>query len=241
MKPIHILCLCLALGACSRAANVGRAPDMTPPRETEEFLAMTNPELNLIPDSARPEAAASLWETSQSSLVGDRRATSRGDILTVVIEIDDRAEISNSSGRSRNAKENAGIPAMAGIPQRLDRKLPEGASMAELMEADASSTFKGSGNIARRDKVTLRVAATVLDRLPNGVLHIQGTQEVRVNFEVRELTVSGFVRPSDVSRQNEIEYDRIAGARISYGGRGQITDVQQPRYGQQVADILLPF
>lgn len=241
MKPVHLFCLILALGACARTANVGKIPEMTAPKQTEEFVAMTNPELVFAPDADRPEAAASLWGTSQNSLVGDRRATTRGDILTVVIEIDDRAEISNSSGRTRSAKETAGIPALAGIPQRLDQVLPEGASMDALIETDAKSSFKGSGNIARRDKVTLRVAATVLETLPNGVLHIQGTQEVRVNYEVRELTVSGFVRPSDISRQNEVDYDRIAGARISYGGHGQISDVQQPRYGQQVADILMPF
>jgi flagellar L-ring protein FlgH len=73
------------------------------------------------------------------------------------------------------------------------------------------------------------------------VLRIQGSQEVRVNFEIRELLVSGFVRPEDISRQNEITYDKIASARISYGGRGQISDVQQPRYGQQVIDRVLPF
>ena len=130
---------------------------------------------------------------------------------------------------------------MIGLPQRLGDVLPEGAGVDPLAEAKGSSTYKGSGNISRRDKLTLRVAATVVDRLPNGVLRIQGTQEVRVNYEVRELTVSGFVRPSDIDRRNEIAYDRIAGARISYGGRGQITDVQQPRYGQQVADIILPY
>ena len=133
------------------------------------------------------------------------------------------------------------MPQMIGIPQRLADKLPEGASFDDLADASSSSTYKGSGNITRRDKLTLRVAATVIDRLPNGTLQIQGMQEVRVNYELRELTVSGFVRPGDIDRNNEIEYDRIAGARISYGGRGQITDVQQPRYGQQIADILLPY
>lgn len=241
MKPVHMICLLLALGACARVADVGQVPEMSSPQQSEEFAAMANPELNLAPSDARYEAAASLWETSQNSLVGDRRATSRGDILTVVIQIDDSAEMSNTSGRSRSAKESAGIPQLAGIPQRLDPKLPEGASMADLVDVDAASNFKGTGNIARRDKLTLRVAATVLDTLPNGVLHIQGTQEVRVNFEVRELTVTGFVRPADISRQNEVDYDRIAGARISYGGHGQISDVQQPRIGQQITDILLPF
>lgn len=241
MKPMTILCLTLALGACSRVANVGQMPELTSPRSSEEFIAMTNPPLEIPVDSGRPEAAASLWAGTTSSLISDRRAATRGDILTVVIEIDDRAEISNSSGRSRAAGEDLSIPQMVGIPQRLADNLPDGASFDNLAEASSSSTYKGTGNITRRDKLTLRVAATVIDRLPNGTLQIEGTQEVRVNYELRELTVSGFVRPADIDRQNEIQYDRIAGARISYGGRGQITDVQQPRYGQQIADILLPY
>ena len=202
---------------------------------------MTNPPLNLPLDSGRPEAAASLWAGTQSSLISDRRAAIRGDILTVVIEIDDEATISNSSGRNRASSESLSIPQMVGIPQRLGEKLPEGASFDNLADASSSSSYRGNGNISRRDQLTLRVAATVVDTLPNGTLQIQGTQEVRVNFELRELTVSGFVRPADIDRSNEIAYDRIAGARISYGGRGQITDVQQPRYGQQIADIVLPY
>lgn len=242
LKPTtFLICLALALGACGRAANVGRAPQLSQPQQSEEFMAMTNPPLEIEPQTDRPEAAASLWEAGSNSLIGDRRARQRGDILTVVIQIDDKAEMTNSSGRSRAAGDNVSIPAMAGIPQRLNNKLPEGASMDEMVNAKSSSTYKGSGNVSRREKLTLRIAATVLDTLPNGVLKIQGTQEVRVNYELRELTVSGFVRPSDIDRRNEIEYDRIAGARISYGGRGQITDVQQPRYGQQIADIVLPY
>lgn len=231
----------LSLTACGRVSQIGQVPDMTQPESSVEFQAMTSQGYGTdeLPD--RMDSSASLWTTSQNSLVADRRAAKRGDILTVVIEIDDRAEIQNSSGRSRTSADKVSIPALAGLPQRIDKMLPEGASMDELAEAKASSSYKGSGNISRRDKMTLRVAATVVDRLPNGVLRIQGTQEVRVNYEMRELTVSGFVRPSDIARRNEISYDRIAGARISYGGRGQISDVQQPRYGQQVADIVLPY
>ncbi len=113
--------------------------------------------------------------------------------------------------------------------------------MANAVGMSSSSAFNGNGSVKRNEKLELRVAATVVGTLPNGVLKIQGTQEVRVNFELRELLVTGFVRPEDISRQNEIPYDKIASARISYGGRGQITDVQQPRYGQQIADIILPY
>ncbi|MTH63270.1 flagellar basal body L-ring protein FlgH [Paracoccus shanxieyensis] len=236
-----LACGLLAIGvsACGRVSQVGRTPQMTEAATSAEYEAMTAPVIPELP--ARPDSAASLWSVSQNSLVADRRASNRGDILTVVIEINDQASIQNSSGRSRSSSDKVSIPAMAGLSQRIDEILPEGASMDELAEAKGSSTFKGSGNISRKDKITLRVAATVIERLPNGVLRIEGSQEVRVNYEIRVLTVSGFVRPSDIGRRNEIAYDRIAGARIAYGGRGQISDVQQPRYGQQVADILLPY
>ena len=134
-----------------------------------------------------------------------------------------------------------GVPNLFGLPQRVDQKLPAGASLADAVEIDSDSESKGKGSVKRKEKLTLRVAATVVDVLPNGVLSINGSQELRVNFELRELLVSGFVRPEDISRQNEITYDKIASARVSYGGRGQITDVQQPRYGQQVLDMVLPF
>ena len=244
MKP-HVLLLAgiaaAAVAGCNRADHLGRPPTMSAPQSTPEFVAMTEPELDLPQYPQRPESGASLWAGERNSLVRDRRAASRGDILTVVIEIDDRAEISNSSNRSRSAADEVSIPDFGGLPQSLDKRMTAGASAARLVEADSSSSYKGSGKITRRDKLTLRVAATVIDRLPNGTLHIQGSQEVRVNFEMRDLTISGFVRPEDIGRSNEISYDRIAGARISYGGRGQISDVQQPRYGQQIADIVLPY
>ena len=165
----------------------------------------------------------------------------QGDILTVVIEIDDSANISNTTSRSRSGSESMGIPSLLGIPQRIDPELPVGATLADAVDLNSQATSSGNGQVARSEQLTLRIAATVTNVMPNGVLAIQGAQEVRVNFEMRELLVSGFVRPEDISRQNEIGYDKIASAKISYGGRGQITDVQQPRIGQQVLDVILPF
>jgi flagellar L-ring protein precursor FlgH len=202
--------------------------------------------MSAISDEARAPVTfgsdrASLWTGDRGSLLGDRRALQRGDILTVVIEIDDSVQISNSSDRSRSASQSLGIPNLFGMPQRVNPTLPDGASLDSAVDVSSSSTASGDGSVSRREKLTLRVAATVLDVLPNGVLSIGGNQEVRVNFEMRELLVSGYVRPEDISRQNEITYDKIASARISYGGQGQITDMQQPRYGQQVLDAITPF
>lgn len=242
MKRAVIIGMTLvALGACSRLENVGKAPDFTVAQGGSEHAAMLSPGLPRTLESRTQVSEASLWSRSQSSLLGDRRAMSRGDILTVVIEIDEKAEISNSTERSRDGSESLSIPQLGGISQRIDRRLPDGASMDDIVAIDSSSSSGGDGSVKRNEKLTLRVAATVTDVLPNGVLAISGSQEVRVNFEMRELLVSGYVRPQDISRQNEITYDKIASARVSYGGRGQITDVQQPRYGQQVMDIILPF
>lgn len=238
---IAVCAATLLLSACGRMEAVGRAPDFTPVREGEEFDAMMTQPLPVALTPETPGGTASLWSGSRGSLLGDRRALEQGDILTVVIEIDERAEISNSSSRSRNGSESLAVPEFFGIPQRLDRELPEGASLSNAVSTSSSSSSGGDGSVRRNEKLTLRVAATVTGVLPNGVLQIVGRQEVRVNFEIRELLVSGYVRPADISRQNQITYDKIAGARISYGGRGQITDVQQPRYGQQIADIILPF
>ncbi|QYX57093.1 flagellar basal body L-ring protein FlgH [Roseovarius sp. SCSIO 43702] len=231
----------LTLAACGRADHIGKPPSFTPAMNSDEHVAMLDPGLPRTVETARDVDGASLWAAGQRSLLGDRRAIKRGDILTVVIEIDEEAEISNSTSRSRNGSESMSVPHLLGLPQRIDGKLPEGASMDNAVALDSSSRSGGDGSVSRREELTLRVAATVMQVLPNGVLAIQGSQEVRVNFELRELLVTGYVRPEDISRQNEITYDKIASARISYGGRGQITDVQQPRIGQQVLDAVLPF
>ncbi|MDA3859305.1 MAG: flagellar basal body L-ring protein FlgH [Roseovarius sp.] len=231
----------LVLGACARLDHVGKPPSFTPTQNSTEHVAMFQPGLPLTAQTESPLNRASLWSGGKQSLLGDRRAAKRGDILTVVIEIDEEAEISNSTSRSRSGSENLSIPDLFGLPQRINRELPEGASLDQAVGLNSSSQSGGDGSVSRSEVLTLRVAATVMQVLPNGVLDIQGSQEVRVNFELRELLVTGYVRPEDISRQNEITYDKIAAARISYGGRGQITDVQQPRIGQQVLDAVLPF
>lgn len=241
LKSLMLLGSCsLTLMACGGQGPIGEAPDFTPARGGNEQRAMLSPGLPLTVNHRRVDRS-SLWTAGQASLLGDRRAVKRGDILTVAIEIDDEAEMSNSSSRSRNGTESMSLPHLFGIPQRINRKLPEGASMEEAVSLGSSSDSNGDGSIRRNEKLTLRIAATVTDVLPNGVLAIEGLQEVRVNFELRELLVTGFVRPQDISRQNEITYDKIASARISYGGRGQISEVQQPRYGQQILGRILPF
>lgn len=242
MRRILVLFLGLILVGCG-GSPIGKPPAMSPLQSAEERTAMFSQSLpsEIQPTIETEISSSSLWTRKRGSLLGDRRAVVQGDILTVVIEIDDQAEFSNSSDRSRTAAQGLAVPQLFGLPQRVDSALPEGATSANAVSVDSNSSAAGSGSVRRNEKLTLRVAATINNVLPNGVLSIIGHQEVRVNFELRELVVSGFVRPADISRNNEITYDKIASARISYGGRGQISDVQQPRYGQQFLEQILPF
>ncbi len=242
MRLLSLSLLCLASAAgCARLADVGQRPDFTPITGTDEQRAMSVMPLPASLEAPRPGDTASLWSRDETSLLGDRRASKQGDILTVVIEIDERAQISNSTERSRTGSEEMRVPELFGIPQRINEGRTNPIPFDPAVSAGSTSSTQGQGSVQRSEQLTLRVAATVTDVLQNGVMRIQGSQEVRVNFEIRELLVTGYVRPKDISRRNEVTYDKIASARISYGGRGQISDVQQPRYGQQIADIVLPF
>jgi len=233
--------LALALAGCAKLSSVGQPPEFSAQEGSAEHAAVYSARFPVVADQTGPGAGASLWSAERGALFGDRRAARRGDILTVLIEIDDSAEMRNSTERSRDGSETMAIPQMLGLPQRAARSLPDGASLSPAVDASGRSAFQGEGSVSRGERLALKIAATVIEELPNGVLRIEGQQEVRVNRELRELRLAGYVRPVDISRQNEITYDKIAGARISYGGRGLVSDVQSPRYGQEIVDAVLPF
>jgi flagellar L-ring protein precursor FlgH len=183
----------------------------------------------------------SLWRSGARAFFEDQRAARIGDILTINITIDDKAELENATSRSRTGNEALGVDQLLGFNTELTKLLPGTPNPSDLVDVNSSTSTQGSGAVDREEEIETNVAAVVTQVLPNGNLVVEGRQEIRVNFEVREIIVAGIVRPEDISADNTINSQKIAEARISYGGRGQITDVQQPRYGQQFLDILLPF
>ena len=189
----------------------------------------------------KPEAvsynANSLWRNGSRSFFKDQRAHQIGDLLTVTVNITDQANFANETQRSRTVTEDSGITAFLGSNLLTGKTALPG----RLLTADATASTDGKGSIQRQESLTTNIAAVVTQLLPNGNLVVEGKQEIRVNFEKRELIVAGIVRPEDIQSDNTIDSSKIAQARIAYGGHGQITDVQQPRYGQQVMDVLLPF
>jgi len=186
-------------------------------------------------------ASNSLWRQGSRAFFKDQRAAVVGDIMTVRVRVTDRAELDNQTQRSRKSGERAGLANFFGFEAELPKVLPDAVKADALVNAEAESSSTGTGSVRRSEQLATNVAAVVTQVLPNGNLVIEGKQEIRVNFEVRELIVAGVVRPEDIEADNTIDSTKIAQARIAYGGRGHITEVQQPRYGQQVMDVLLPF
>ncbi|WP_454626412.1 flagellar basal body L-ring protein FlgH [Bradyrhizobium cenepequi] len=190
----------------------------------------------------KPEVASyspnSLWRNGSRAFFKDQRAARVGDLLTVTVNFTDKAAIANETQRSRTSKEDSGVTDFIGAQTitQANKILP-----GRILTTDSTSSSDGKGSVNRQEALQTNVAAVVTQILPNGNLVVEGKQEIRVNYEIRELIVAGIVRPEDIQSDNTIDSSKIAQARIAYGGRGQITDVQQPRYGQQVMDVLLPF
>lgn len=234
----------IVLAGCSlpeRLANVGATPALSAienPTQAPEYRPISLPLPTAQPAHRNKN---SLWRAGARAFFKDQRAAEVGDLVTVVIDLDDSATINNSTSRSRTSAETATLPSFLGYEQSLGRILPEAIDPTSLVDAGATGSHAGVGSITRDEAIKIKVAAIVTQILPNGNMVVRGRQEVRVNFEVRELQIAGIIRPEDISSANTVLSEKVAEARIAYGGRGQITDVQQPRYGQQVYDILFPF
>lgn len=247
IKPLISLAAMAALsgltacGSIDRLSQIGQAPPLSAIESPVEKPGYRPVRLPMPQPVAYVHQPNSLWRSGARAFFKDQRARRVGDILTVNVKIDDKAEVENTTSRSRTNNEDLGINALGGAVSNLAKILPKGAPFPDVVDLDSNTNSQGTGSVDRNEDIETTVAAVVTQVLPNGNLVIEGKQEVRVNFEIRELVVAGIVRPEDISNSNTIDSSQIAEARISYGGRGQITDVQQPRYGQQFLDIVLPF
>ena len=238
--------MAIAPGACTgtldRLAQVGDQPTLTRIQNPQAVPGYQPVSMPMPPPLPNDRGSNSLWRPGARAFFKDQRANQVGDIVTVLITMSENASLSNTTERTRTNSESAAMPKLLGYEGKELRKvLPEALDPTNLIDLNSDSGSKGTGTITRSEALTLRVAAIITQVLPNGNLVLQGHQEVRVNFEARVLDLSGVIRPQDIAAANTITYDKIAEARIGYGGRGQITDVQQPRYGQQALDILFPF
>ncbi len=249
MKHVVLIFLISVLTSCNvadRLSRVGRAPDLNQMNDYEPSSSGQYPEgedeANGEVKTTNVKTANSLWRQGARTFFRDQRARSVGDILKVVVVIQDSAKLDNKTETKRNDNGSTGVPAFGGFEKEFARKLlPNGGDPSNLISVTTTDNNKGEGKIDRKETINTTIAATVTKILASNNLVIRGSQEVRVNNELREVTVEGIVRPEDISAQNSVTLDQIAEARISYGGRGNVSDYQQPRYGKQVLDIVSPF
>ena len=241
-----VLAAGLMLSGCASTVeevrNAGRPPAVTP-IENPTYAATGRREvvMPMPQQSQQMSGSNSLWRAGSRQFFNDPRASQVGDILTVMIQINDQAQLNNSTGRSRKSAVDAGVSNFFGLERAAGRLFPEGFDPSNLVGAESNGTFAGQGQVARNEKVDMTVAAIVTQVLPNGNLVVAGRQEVRINNELRELLVSGIVRPQDITSGNQVRHTQMVEARISYGGRGQITAYQQPPRGQQILGAINPF
>ena len=248
--PLALAALVLGmapLGACAAVQDAVLTPQMTPMGYPSALLPQTTtvlpPQPQILPAIAGPPPAGanSLWRSGARAFFQDQRAHRVGDILTVNIKIDDSAQVQNTSVTSRKSSADVGVNHLFGLESSLGKILPSAFDPNKAVGVSTDIAANGAGSVNRSEAVNLTVAAIVTTVLPNGNLVIQGRQEVRVNAELRELTVAGVVRPEDISPANAIAHTQIAEARISYGGRGQVSNVQRTPYGTALVQKFSPF
>lgn len=217
-------------------SNIGQPPRLTKPNIADHYQTMS--EENEPPVYAKK--ANSLWEPGSRNFFRDNRARRKGDILKVKVKIKDKATLNNKTVTSRSSKEDMNLTSLLGLEGAINRAT-SGKPGTPLVGTGAGNQRSGNGNIDRKEDIETGIAAIVKEILPNGNLFIIGSQEIRVNYEVRELTVSGVIRSEDISADNSVSSDQIAEARISYGGKGALSTAQKPRYGSQMLDVILPW
>ncbi|MBZ8131779.1 flagellar basal body L-ring protein FlgH [Afifella sp. IM 167] len=236
MKHVALAAALLTLAGCGAHDNLLTGPELSP---VGEGIITQRAPLPVSYQEPKQTTFQSLWANNDPNLFTDRKARSVGDVVTVNIYINDKAQFDNATDRSRKAKSRFGLGAAlgwAGLGIEADS-----GNISGNLDVDSETSTAGQGSIDRSEKLRLSIAAVVVEQLPNGNLLISGSQEVMVNKEVRVLNIAGIVRPTDIATDNSVSYDKIAEARISYGGRGRISEMQQPAWGQRVYDKVVPY
>lgn len=233
-----------SMSACNtltRMSEVGSGPEISRienPNQKQGYQPISMPMPQPV---APPQNANSLWRPGARAFFKDQRAKDVGDILTVAVTIADNASLTSVLNNNRTSSEKAQMANLAGFENSLASLLPSGANLSSLANLGATSVALNNGKTERSETINVTMAAVITQVLPNGNLVISGRQEFRVNYEMRELSIQGIIRPEDISSSNSISSEKIAEARVYYGGRGMVSDVTQPRWGQEIFDIVFPF
>lgn len=233
--------LLTACGIPESLSAIGHPPEMSKIQNPSAQPGYKPVDMPMPMQEAQNSQPNSLWQAKRQTFFKDTRAAKVGDIVTVTIAINDAAHMQNQTSRSKTGSETDTLPNFLGLESALTKVLPAAVNPTKLVGETSASTSNGTGQIQRSEAINLTLAATVIQVLQNGNFVIQGRQQVLVNNEMRDLALQGIIRPEDILNNNTIAYQQIAEARILYGGKGNLTNLQQPGYGQQFFDAVFPF
>jgi flagellar L-ring protein precursor FlgH len=244
LSGISIACFSAALAGCntlSRLSEVAGGPEMsevTNPTARPGYRPVSMPMPAPKASTGQPN---SLWRPGARAFFRDQRASEVGDIMTVKLSISDSAKLDNKTTRDRDDSDVSGITGLLGLEAEATKVLPQGVNLANALNVGDKHSTSGDGEIDRKEAISILVAGVITQILPNGNMVVFGRQEIKVNAELREVMVTGIVRPEDIDYNNVISHDKIAELRVAYGGRGTLSDIQQPRWGTQIIDVIFPF
>jgi len=247
IRLLKLAVLALVIGALAGCNTLSRLSEVgTDPKLSQIDNPMTRPgyqpvNLPLPAPTPADRNPNSLWRAGAKGFFKDARATKVGDIVTVKLDLSDSATWNNKTERDRKDSENANVTNLLGLEGEFTKVLPQGIDPTSVADFGNTHSTSGDGTIERKETLALTVAAIITQILPNGHLVLLGRQEIRVNAELRELMVTGVVRPEDIDSDNSVTHEKIAEMRVAYGGRGTLSDLQQPRWGTQIWDIVFPF
>jgi flagellar L-ring protein precursor FlgH len=238
------LCLSGCGSTIEKLKRVGKDPEMANvvvPSLEEDEQEKERYQMKIASQKVNSRKTNSLWQPGATKFFNDSRAWKVGDIIRVVVGIQDSASLNNATQNKRSGSDSFGMPSLFGKEKAIAKFISKTADNTKLVNTNGAHSHNGSGTISRNESINTEIAAVVVKVLPNGNLVIQGSQEVRVNSELREIKVAGIIRPKDISSENAVSTNQIAEARISYGGRGIVSDIQQPKIGAQIVDVIAPF
>ena len=241
---LALIALCFLLSACNtltRLSEVNNGPQISEianPTARPKYRPVSMP---MPAPKTMNRKANSLWRPGARAFFRDQRAGRVGDILTIKLAISDKAALANKTTRARDDAEDADLTKLLGIESELTKALPQAITPETTVSLGTKHSTSGDGAVDRSETVTMSIAAVITQILPNGNLVVFARQEIKVNFELREVMVTGIIRPEDIDSANSISHEQIAEMRVAYGGRGTLSDLQQPRYGTQMIDIIFPF
>jgi len=245
MKKFTLLFSIILLSACTdsqldKLENLGHPPPLAKVENPKEELGKQVAWPQPVRDY-EPKKTNSIWQSDSKTFFPDPRARNVGDILTININIADQAAFNNQTDTTRTTSEASGVSNIFGMTKLLPAGTSTGSTPSNLLSLGGSSSTVGNGSINRAENIVTEVAVSITQILPNGNFVISGKQQIRVNSEIREVSVQGVIRPEDIASDNTISSNQVAEARIIYGGKGSLSDIQTPRYGEQLIDILSPF